>query len=201
MSPDTVVLREAERDDLAELLELYRTLNPADRDMSAEEADTAFAAILAQPGLSIFLATDGEDAVATATLQIVPNLTRAARPYALTENVVTRENRRGRGYGRAVVRHAVEAAFAANCYKVMLLTGRQIPRFTPFTKAAASCRTRRGFRSGRSDVHSSGSVVNISGNPASLPRSVASLAFVSAISRSQTTTTALPKRCAVIITR
>ncbi|MGQ8631587.1 GNAT family N-acetyltransferase [Agrobacterium sp. DKPNP3] len=146
MSPDTVVLREAERDDLAGLLELYRALNPADRDMSAEEADTAFAAILAQPGLSIFLATDGEDAVATATLQIVPNLTRAARPYALIENVVTRENRRGRGYGRAVVRHAVEAAFAANCYKVMLLTGRQNPEVHAFYESCGFVQNKTGFQ-------------------------------------------------------
>ncbi|MFK3692164.1 GNAT family N-acetyltransferase [Agrobacterium tumefaciens] len=146
MSPDTVVLREAERDDLAGLLELYRALNPADRDMSAEEANTAFAAILAQPGLSIFLATDGEDAVATATLQIVPNLTRAARPYALIENVVTRENRRGRGYGRAVVRHAVEAAFAANCYKVMLLTGRQNPEVHAFYESCGFVQNKTGFQ-------------------------------------------------------
>ncbi len=146
MSPDTVVLREAERDDLAGLLELYRALNPADRDMSAEEANRAFAAILAQPGLSIFLATDGEDAVATATLQIVPNLTRAARPYALIENVVTRENRRGRGYGRAVVRHAVEAAFAANCYKVMLLTGRQNPEVHAFYESCGFVQNKTGFQ-------------------------------------------------------
>ncbi len=146
MSPDTVVLREAERDDLAGLLELYRALNPADRDMSAEEADTAFAAILAQPGLSIFLATEGEDAVATATLQIVPNLTRAARPYALIENVVTLENRRGRGYGRAVVRHAVEAAFAANCYKVMLLTGRQNPEVHAFYESCGFVQNKTGFQ-------------------------------------------------------
>ncbi len=146
MSPDTAVLREAERDDLAGLLELYRALNPADRDMSAEEADTAFAAILAQPGLSIFLATDGEDAVATATLQIVPNLTRAARPYALIENVVTRENRRGRGYGRAVVSHAVEAAFAANCYKVMLLTGRQNPEVHAFYESCGFVQNKTGFQ-------------------------------------------------------
>ncbi len=146
MSRDTVVLLEVERDDLAGLLELYRALNPADRDMSAEEADTAFAAILAQPGLSIFLATEGGNAVATATLQIVPNLTRAARPYALIENVVTLENRRGRGYGRAVVRHAVEAAFAANCYKVMLLTGRQNPEVHAFYESCGFVQNKTGFQ-------------------------------------------------------
>jgi len=49
--------------------------------------------------------------------------------------------------------------------------------------------------------HSSGSAVNNSGMPASLARSIASVTFVSAISRVQTTTTADPNLCAVIITR
>ena len=114
--------------------------------MTTEEAKTAFAAMLAQPGLTVFLATEGEEAVATATLQIVPNLTRAARPYALIENVVTMENRRGRGYGRAVVRHAVEAAFAANCYKVMLLTGQQRPEVHAFYESCGFVQNKTGFQ-------------------------------------------------------
>ena len=121
-------------------------LNPSDPEMTTEEADTAFATMLAQPGLTVFLATEGGEAVATATLQIVPNLTRAARPYALIENVVTLETRRGRGYGRAVVRHAVEVAFAANCYKVMLLTGRQRPEVHAFYESCGFVQNKTGFQ-------------------------------------------------------
>lgn len=146
MSSETIVLREAEARNLPGLLDLYRALNPSDPEMTAEKATTAFAAMLAQPGLTVFLATEGKEAVATATLQIVPNLTRAARPYALIENVVTLENRRGRGYGRAVVRHAVEAAFAANCYKVMLLTGRQRPEVHAFYESCGFVQNKTGFQ-------------------------------------------------------
>ncbi|MFK0338973.1 GNAT family N-acetyltransferase [Agrobacterium deltaense] len=146
MSSEPIVLHAAGAGDLAGLLDLYRALNPSEPVMTAEEANTAFAAMLAQPGLTVFLATEGEEAVATATLQIVPNLTRAARPYALIENVVTLENRRGRGYGRAVVRHAVEAAFAANCYKVMLLTGRQRPEVHAFYESCGFVQNKTGFQ-------------------------------------------------------
>ena len=146
MSSKPIVLRAAGAADLAGLLELYRALNPSDPEMTAKEASAAFAAMLAQPGLTVFLATEGEEAVATATLQIVPNLTRAARSYALIENVVTLENRRVHGYGRAVVCHAVEAAFAANCYKVMLLTGRQRPEVHAFYESCGFVQNKTGFQ-------------------------------------------------------
>ncbi|MFK0205319.1 GNAT family N-acetyltransferase [Agrobacterium sp. NPDC090283] len=146
MSSETIVLREAEAGDLPDLLELYQALNPSDPVLSAQEAGAAFAAMLAQPGLTVFVATDNGEAVATATLLIAPNLTRAARPYAFIENVVTLEARRGRGYGRAVVRHAIEVAFAANCYKVMLLTGRQRPEVHAFYESCGFVQNKTGFQ-------------------------------------------------------
>ncbi|CDN92438.1 GNAT family N-acetyltransferase [Agrobacterium tumefaciens] len=146
MSSATVVLREAGSADLPGLLELYRALNPSDPQLTAQEARAAFTAMLGQPGLTVFLATEAGEPVATSTLLVVPNLTRAARPYALIENVVTLESHRGRGYGRAVVRHAIEAAFAANCYKVMLLTGRQHPEVHAFYESCGFVQNKTGFQ-------------------------------------------------------
>jgi GNAT superfamily N-acetyltransferase len=146
MSSATIALREAGPGDLPGLLELYRALNPSDPQLTVEEANSAFTAMLDQPGLTVFLATDGGKPVATATLLVVPNLTRAASPYALIENVVTLETHRGRGYGRAVVRHAVEAAFTANCYKVMLLTGRQRPEVHAFYESCGFVQNKTGFQ-------------------------------------------------------
>ncbi|MBO9656338.1 GNAT family N-acetyltransferase [Agrobacterium sp. SOY23] len=146
MSSDTIALREAGPGDLPGLLALYRALNPSDPHLTMQEASTAFAAMLAQPGLTVLLATDNGEAVATATLLIVPNLTRTARPYALVENVVTLEARRGRGYGRAVVRHAIKTAFAADCYKVMLLTGRERPEVHAFYESCGFVQNKTGFQ-------------------------------------------------------
>jgi GNAT superfamily N-acetyltransferase len=47
----------------------------------------------------------------------------SARPYAIIENVVTNEAVRGKGYGKRIIAHALEAAWAACSYKVMLQTG------------------------------------------------------------------------------
>lgn len=118
-----VDLRPAEPGDLPGLLALYAELNPADPPLDAATAHDRFAAILAQPGMTIFVAADRQKPLASCTLVIVPNLTRGGAPYALIENVVTHHTARRRGLGRAVIRHAIDTAWAAGCYKVMLLTG------------------------------------------------------------------------------
>ena len=44
------------------------------------------------------------------------------------------------------IRHAVEAAFAANCYKVMLLTGRQRPEVHAFYESCGFVQNKTGFQ-------------------------------------------------------
>nr|WP_284738358.1 GNAT family N-acetyltransferase [Methanoculleus sp. CWC-02] len=63
--------------------------------------------------------------VSSCVLHILPNLTRGARPYGLVENVVTRREFRNRGFGTALLAAVLDYAWKANCYKVMLLTGRR----------------------------------------------------------------------------
>ena len=63
--------------------------------------------------------------MSSCTLTVIPNLTRACRPYGVIENVVTHAEHRGRGWGKAVLAHALAAAWRQDCYKVMLLTGRK----------------------------------------------------------------------------
>ena len=61
-------------------------------------------------GVTVFIADHDGQASATCTLVIVPNLTRGGHPYAFVENVVTRCELRGRGYGRAVLNAALSQA-------------------------------------------------------------------------------------------
>lgn len=67
---------------------------------------------------------------------IIPNLTRNVRPYAFIENVVTREDCRGRGYAGACLEFAREIAKKENCYKMMLLTGSRKPETLRFYEKA-----------------------------------------------------------------
>ncbi|MBK79363.1 MAG: GNAT family N-acetyltransferase [Gammaproteobacteria bacterium] len=105
-------------------MRLYRQLQPSDPVPADGGARAVFAAIVESDALRLYLLEDGDGRVsASCYLNVIPNLTRGARPYAVIENVITDEARRGRGLGRAVIGHALDAAWAAGCYKVMLQTG------------------------------------------------------------------------------
>lgn len=146
MSNSPITIRTARPEDLDDLLSLYRTLS-RDNDLNPTEfvRDT-YATILAHQGLSVFVALDEEKPVATASLLVTPNLTRGCRPYALVENVVSAESHRGQGYGRAVVLHAIDAAWQAGCYKVMLLTGSTRPEVHKFYESCGFVQNKTGFQ-------------------------------------------------------
>lgn len=105
--------------------------------------------MLGQPGLTVFVAeADGRPA-ATCTLIVVPNLTRGARPYGLIENVVTDAGFRSRGFGRAVLKAAISAAWRQDCYKVMLMTGRSDEATLRFYERSGFSRGKTAFQINR----------------------------------------------------
>lgn len=120
---DTDIIRRAGPADLDGMLELYGYLNPDDPRPSHGRAEAAWSALLASDLTSVFVAVAAGRPVSSCTLVIVPNLTRDARPYGLVENVVTHADHRRRGLGQAVLAAALDAAWAADCYKIMLATG------------------------------------------------------------------------------
>ena len=63
--------------------------------------------------------------LASCSINLVANLTRGCRPFALIENVVTHSEHRGCGYGQALLAYAKAFAWDQGCYKVMLMTGRK----------------------------------------------------------------------------
>lgn len=117
MSED-LLIRAATTSDLPDLLSLYHDLKA---EASAQEQ--TYARMLAQPGLTILLAFLDGKPVATLTLLIVPNLTRACAPYALVENVVTLTSCRGKGIGKRVMEAAIDQSWEAGCFKIMLMSG------------------------------------------------------------------------------
>ncbi|MEP6668172.1 MAG: GNAT family N-acetyltransferase [Chthoniobacter sp.] len=120
------LIRAIRADELPGLLELYRHLHPADPALPVNPDLTGlWQRICADPQLHYLAADVGGALVATCTLAIIPNLTRAARPYGLVENVVTHPGFRRRGIATALLRHALQLAWTQGCYKVMLLTGRK----------------------------------------------------------------------------
>lgn len=122
---DGLVCRRAHQHDLPALLTLYGALSANNPALDSHLAETRLAEMLAMPQLYLGIGEADGESVTTATLLLVPNLTRGARPYGLIENVVTLARCRGRGYARGMLTHLVGRARQADAYKVMLMTGRK----------------------------------------------------------------------------
>lgn len=146
MPASPLTIRAANAGDLPGLLALYGELNPDDAALGAALASERFAAILAHPGMTIFIGLAGDTAAASVTLVIVPNLTRGGAPYALIENVVTSSAFRRRGFAGALIKNAIAEACAAGCYKVMLLTGSKDPATLRFYENCGFRQDKTGYQ-------------------------------------------------------
>ena len=136
-----VTVREAAPSDLPAIHALYRDLHDGDDPADPSARAAAERALAAHPGAHLFLAEADDEPVATCVLFVLPNLSRGARPFGLVENVVTRRDRRNRGYATALLVHVLTFAREVDCYKVMLLTGRADP-------GVHRLYARAGFRAG-----------------------------------------------------
>jgi N-acetylglutamate synthase-like GNAT family acetyltransferase len=117
-------VRKAKAEDLDALLGLYKDLHANDEALPERGAvEKVWSEILAAPRHFVLVLEQEQALIASCVLQVVPNLTRGAKPYGLIENVVTRQDRRGQGHGSELMKHALERAWQEGCYKVMLLTG------------------------------------------------------------------------------
>ena len=121
-----MVIREIRESDLPDLFRLYEHLHASDDPLPAQGVvQKIWRRIQQNPELKYFGAFVDNALVSTCALSVIPNMTRACRPYGVIENVVTSPAFRRRGFGRAVLQHALDHAWSRGSYKVMLLTGRK----------------------------------------------------------------------------
>jgi GNAT superfamily N-acetyltransferase len=122
-----MIIRHIKENELADLLGLYALLHPDDPriDAASDRIKLLWENIQANQNLRYYVAEVEGKLTSTCTLAIIPNLTRDARPYGIIENVFTLPELRKRGIATKVLHKALDEAWDANCYKVMLLTGRK----------------------------------------------------------------------------
>ncbi|KNY25157.1 GNAT family N-acetyltransferase [Pseudobacteroides cellulosolvens] len=118
-------VRHIKKNELRDLLLLYKDLNKDDRELKIDESlMNLWDEILKDPSQNYLVFYLGDVLVASCVLVIVKNLTRGARPYGLIENVVTHRDCRRKGYGTRLIKRAIDMAKEKGCYKVMLMSGR-----------------------------------------------------------------------------
>lgn len=129
------MIREALTEDFGAVMRLYRQLHPDDPALDNGRDHGIFDAILATRGLTLLVLEIDGAVVATTYLNIIPNITRSASPYAVIENVVVDESVRGTGLGKQIMAATLRAAWDAGCYKAMLLTGSETPSTHAFYRS------------------------------------------------------------------
>jgi len=126
------MIREANRDDLNALLELYLYLHEDSIPDQSEHLSRTWEQIINDPNHHIIVNEVDGKIVSSCVCVIIPNLTRNVRPYAFIENVVTHKDYRRRGLAQECLNFARDIALKENCYKMMLLTGSKDPNTLRF---------------------------------------------------------------------
>jgi GNAT superfamily N-acetyltransferase len=114
--------RIAQKDDLQELLGLYKQLNPEEEPIDVEKAYSIWDTTEKGGATRYFIAVDNTKITSACNITLVPNLTRNGKSFAIIENVITDNNYRRKGIGKKVIQNAVQYAKENNCYKVVLLS-------------------------------------------------------------------------------
>lgn len=130
------MIREAVKEDLKELLELYLYLHEDSIPEDSKHLRNTWNQIINDPNHHIILNVIDGKIISSCVCVIIPNLTRNVRPYAFVENVVTHEAYRGKGYAGECLDYARRIALDNNCYKMMLLTGSKKPETWHFYEKA-----------------------------------------------------------------
>ena len=121
------MIREANKDDLNALLELYLCLHEDSIPEESEHLSNTWEQIINDPNHHLIVNEVDGKIVSSCVCVIIPNLTRNVRPYAFIENVVTHKDYRCRGLAQECLNFARDIALKENCYKMMLLTGSKSP--------------------------------------------------------------------------
>jgi N-acetylglutamate synthase-like GNAT family acetyltransferase len=144
-------IRRATADDLPRIVEMLQQLSldvlREDPGPPLPEAyQRAFEEVAADSRQQVLVAEAEGRVVATLTLVIVPNLSYRARSWAIVENIVVDEGERDKRYGESLMRHAVEEARQAGCYRVSLTCNKGRADARRFYERLGFVATHEGYR-------------------------------------------------------
>lgn len=140
------MVREAKREDLDGILELYLSLHETSVPELTEHLTAVWDQILSDENHHLIVNEVDGEILSSCVCVIIPNLTRNVRPYAFVENVVTHADYRGKGYATQCLDYAKAVAERQNCYKMMLLTGSKEQKTLDFyTRAGYNCTDKTAF--------------------------------------------------------
>jgi len=149
--PGPTVIREATEADLPRLVELlYQLSQLGERPEDIVQPVTpvhvaALHELQADPRATCLVVECDGRVEGTLTVYILPNLSHGGKRYALVENLVVDESRRGRGYGRLLMERAEALARERGCYRLGLTSNRRRTDAHRFYERLGFMATHHGF--------------------------------------------------------
>jgi len=140
-----ISIRKATKQDVPRILELYEELTGEKRKDPSDTTNQVFNEIISLPNQEFLVAEKDSFVVGTVFLQITPNLSHDARPWAVLENLVVDGRYRRQGIG-LLVEYALTRAREAGCYKLQLLSSNTRHEAHQFYRAVGFEDTASGFR-------------------------------------------------------
>jgi len=116
-----VMVREADKNDLAAILSLYSQPSMDNcQVLLLNEAQTIFERTRSYPFYKVYVAVLDEEIVGTFELLIMDNLAHQGSPSAIIEDVVVAKEYQRKGVGRAMMQYAMKICKEKGCYKAAL---------------------------------------------------------------------------------
>jgi GNAT superfamily N-acetyltransferase len=142
-----IKIRKAVFRDIPRILELYEQLTEEKQNISQDTINQVFAEIEVMPRQAFLVAEKDGRVEGTLFLQIVPNFTHHAHPWAIIENMVVDSACRRQGIGRLLIEKAFALSREAGCYKVQLLSNKKRLEAHRFYHSVGFEDSAMGFRS------------------------------------------------------
>jgi GNAT superfamily N-acetyltransferase len=121
MTDYPTIIREADEHDLPDVLQLYTQPEIDDgQKLALNTARAIFRQFRYYPHYTLFVAERGVRIVGSYAFLVMHNLGHLGAPSAIVEDVVVAPELHGQGIGQAMMRHAMNEARTAGCYKLML---------------------------------------------------------------------------------
>jgi GNAT superfamily N-acetyltransferase len=121
-----ILLRQASREDLPEILDIYRELDTDNGStLTSDEANSIFDSIATYPNYKIYVALAENEIVGTFALAVMDNLAHMGAPSGLIEDVVVKSKWQGKSIGKQMMRFALERCKENGCYKVALSSNKK----------------------------------------------------------------------------
>lgn len=121
MTQTTLNIREAQEADLPAILALYAQPEIDDGAvLPLDAAQAIYAQFARYPQYTLYVAEEDGRIVGSYAFLVMHNLGHLGAPSAIVEDVAVAPGSQGKGIGQAMMRHAVEEARGAGCYKLAL---------------------------------------------------------------------------------